>query len=42
MSHLVVINNNKYMTLKIIKKYYDKQTEWGRIAIILGKGVLLN
>ena len=42
MSHLVVINKNKYMAVKIIKKYYDKQTEWGRIAIILCQGVLLN
>ena len=41
MSHLVVINNNKYMTMKIIKKYYDKKQSGGE-CIILGESVLLN
>ena len=42
MSHLVLVNNNKYITMENIKNYFNNKTQWGWIAIIVSEGVLLS
>ena len=34
MSHLVLINNNKYITMENIKNNFDNKTQWGWIVIM--------